>query len=205
MIKDITMLTAYFKIFKDSDKVPDIGLDFSDYRKNKILLCKNSHDKLLEYGAALTLKKGLYELGFDERITRYAIKDNGKPYFPDIPSLHFSISHAKNMAITVFSDKNVGIDCEHSKRILPDKILSRFFSRDEAEAYRKSPLKLWVIKESLSKLSGNGILGEIKKNAIPFFDETMFIGGIQLKIYTLKDYLICVSSEEHGECRFISV
>ena len=197
------MLIAYYKILNRC-VLPEIDtLDISDYRKQKIISCKNENDRLLEYGAALTIKSGLSEFCIEEKNIRYAVSETGKPYFPDYPGLHFSVSHAGNMAITVFSDKNVGIDCEHVKRIISNDILKRFFLPQEAEDYKDSPLKLWVIKESLSKLSGSGILKEGKKQNIPLFDKSITLSGIQISLSTISEHLICTASESTENCCFI--
>lgn len=199
------MLTAYYKILS-SLNLPDISeLELSEYRRSKIRLCRTPHAKLLEYAAALTLKKGLSELGLKEEKMRYALTDSGKPFFPELPELHFSISHSGDMAITVFSDKNVGIDCEHSTRKIPKNLLRRFFNDDEAAVYKDCPLKLWVIKESLSKLSGEGLIKERKRMSIPGFDQSIILNGIRIGIYNISDYIVCVSSESSEECRFISI
>lgn len=199
------MLIAYFKILHGC-ALPEIDtLEISDYRRQKILSCRDEKNRLLEYGAALTLKTGLFSLGINEKEMHYDFLENGKPYFPDYPDLHFSVSHAEDMAITVFSDKNVGIDCEPIERKISDDVLKRFFLPKEAEDYKDFPLKLWVIKESISKLSGNGILKERKNQNIPLFDKRIALNGIHISLYTISKYLICTASESAEDCRFVSL
>lgn len=93
-----------------------------------------------------------------------ACMDRGKPYFVD-SELHFSISHTKRYAFCALSETPIGIDAEEKDRKiklqLADKILSpaekqRF---DAAQDKQATLLKLWVLKEALGKLSGEGING----------------------------------------------
>ena len=93
-----------------------------------------------------------------------ACMERGKPYFVD-GGLHFSISHTKNYVFCALSHMPVGIDAEEKDRkinlLLADKILSpaekqRF---DAAQDKPAALLKLWVLKEALGKLSGEGING----------------------------------------------
>ena len=87
--------------------------------------------------------------------------DLGKPYFVG-SDLHFSISHTKNHAFCVVSQKNIGIDAEEMNRNinlrLADKILSpaektRF---DAAADKHDALLRFWVLKEAYAKLVGKG-------------------------------------------------
>ena len=41
--------------------------------------------------------------------------DKGKPYFSEIPELHFSISHSEELIAIAFSDSNCGVDIEKIK------------------------------------------------------------------------------------------
>ena len=87
-----------------------------------------------------------------------------KPYFID-KSLHFSISHTKQMAFCALSEKPVGIDAEPLDRSLDlrlaDKILSpseRIFY-DAARDKQQTLLRFWVLKEAAAKLTGEGLRG----------------------------------------------
>lgn len=99
-----------------------------------------------------------------EALPEIAVTERGKPYFPDSP-WHFSISHTKNHAFCVLSDRPVGMDAEEWDRninlALADKILSpgekaRF---DTAADKRRALLTFWVLKEAAAKLSGQGLRG----------------------------------------------
>ena len=89
---------------------------------------------------------------------------NGKPYFPDRPEIHFSLSHARTHALCALSDKQVGADIE-SPRIISERVIQFFCSPEERSFF--DPLDLWVLKESYIKLIG-GTLALVKKIRFSF-------------------------------------
>lgn len=80
---------------------------------------------------------------------------NGKPYFPERPELHFSLSHAGTHVLCAVSGKPVGADIE-SPRLVSERA-TRFFSTPE-ELRLFHPLDLWVLKESYIKLIGGTLV-----------------------------------------------
>lgn len=67
-------------------------------------------DKKLSLGAGLLLRQGLAAHGIDEQEAVIAYGENGKPYLPYYPDIHFNLSHSGGMAVAVFADTAVG--CE---------------------------------------------------------------------------------------------
>lgn len=84
----------------------------------------------------------------------------GKPYFAD-SAWHFSISHTKNHAFCVLTDRPVGIDAEEIGRSIDPNLGKRFLSGTEQTRLGHDPadalLRLWVLKEATAKHSGKGI------------------------------------------------
>ena len=76
---------------------------------------------------------------------------NGKPFFPERPDIHFSLSHAKTHVLCVLSDSPVGADIESPRYISP-RACKFFLSPEESAMF--NPLDLWVLKESYIKLIG---------------------------------------------------
>ena len=76
---------------------------------------------------------------------------NGKPYFPERPEIHFSLSHARTHVLCALSDNPVGVDIE-SPRNISDRAIRYFSSPEELSLF--DPLDLWVLKESWIKLIG---------------------------------------------------
>jgi len=75
----------------------------------------------------------------------------GKPYFPERPDIHFSLSHGHTHVLCALSGSPVGADIE-SPRVIGGKALKFFCSRRELAMF--DPLDLWVLKESYIKLFG---------------------------------------------------
>ncbi len=88
----------------------------------------------------------------------------GKPFFPDMPNLHFSISHSENVWICAFANSPVGCDVQFPVRLSSiDRIAARFFHPDEMEKMKHAPdrdlefYKIWTRKEAIVKYHGNGL------------------------------------------------
>ena len=76
---------------------------------------------------------------------------NGKPYFPEAPHVHFSLSHSRVYILCAVSDHPVGADTE-SPRFISGGSIAYFCAPEELSAF--DPLELWVLKESYIKLIG---------------------------------------------------
>ena len=76
---------------------------------------------LLQHGAREFLGEaapaGVYKVEKDEK---------GRPYFPDLPEVHFSIAHSGDMAICAVSDVPVGVDIQEWRELKAD-VAGRFF------------------------------------------------------------------------------
>ncbi|MDO5334722.1 MAG: 4'-phosphopantetheinyl transferase superfamily protein [Coriobacteriia bacterium] len=86
----------------------------------------------------------------------------GKPSLAGFPGLHFSISHSKGLALAALGDTPVGVDVQAAQ--LPSaSLLSKAFSPAERTLVESSAdpslafAHLWAKKESLLKLTGEGI------------------------------------------------
>ena len=76
----------------------------------------------------------------------------GKPYFPERPDIHFSLSHTKTHVLCAVSDSPVGVDIETVRSIRPG-VPERVCTPSELLIF--DFFDLWVLKESFIKLSGN--------------------------------------------------
>ncbi len=114
-------------------------------------------------------------------------KVNGKPYFVEHEEIYFNISHSGEYAVCVIGNTENGIDIE-GKRKNVLKIAKRFFEKNEYEWLSNEMLseddkitrflQLWTLKESYSKVTGEGIAYGIKEaifttknNTLIFADE----------------------------------
>ena len=78
--------------------------------------------------------------------------ENGKPYFPGRPDIHFSLSHTKTHVLAAISDRPVGVDIETIRPVRPG-VPERVCGPDELRNF--DFFELWVLKESFLKVTGN--------------------------------------------------
>ena len=79
----------------------------------------------------------------------------GKPYFPNRPDVHFSLSHSRTHVLCAISEQPIGVDIESERHVTERAV--RFFASPEELAHF-DPLDLWVLKESYIKLVGGKLL-----------------------------------------------
>lgn len=121
-------------------------------------------DKKLSVGAGSLLDKGLRMHGLREAEVRIGYGDNGKPYLPDYPQIHFNLAHSGRMALAAFAETEVGCDIEEIKTASP-KLAKRFFCPGEyayikgleGESQDYAFYRLWTLKESFLKATGMGL------------------------------------------------
>lgn len=114
---------------------------------------------------------------FSTEPPRIARTELGKPYFPDRPDLHTSVSHSGKYFVCALSCSPVGIDIqEHTLRkgetpenaaVRLQKIAARFFHPAEKEYIEKDTFtrfyRVWTAKEAYVKYTGRGIDGDFSK------------------------------------------
>lgn len=119
----------------------------------------------------------------DNGLLRIERHPKGKPYFPYLPDMHFSVSHSGGIFLCALSDEPVGIDIQEYKN-RPDeaercrKIAARFFHPDEVDALDADTVlafyNIWTAKEAYVKLTGDGIDGDFSGFCIFDLDEYLF-------------------------------
>ena len=144
-------------------------------RQIKILRYKLADDRKRSLGAGLIINKILNENNIDINSINYG--NNGKPYADNI---FFNVAHSGKFAFGVSSDKEVGCDVEIIKNAHLD-IAKRFFTESEYNYISKSEnssntfYKLWTIKESYIKLSGEGLRTPLNSFEININKDTITI------------------------------
>jgi 4'-phosphopantetheinyl transferase len=99
---------------------------------------------------------------------RFSEGENGKPFLPGCPSLHFNLSHCKGLALCLLSAFPCGVDAE-PKRTLREKVVRRVCSASEKTALAAAEDKdlyftrLWTLKEAYVKAIGIGISYPMKE------------------------------------------
>jgi len=123
-------------------------------RRDKMIgICSEQERRSRLAGSAL-LDLALRQTGCREQDAVYAFEDGGKPRIPALPGFHFSISHSGDTVILAVSDHPVGADVQQP-RIVSVALQKRYFTQRELAA--SDPIRLWALKESYGKLTGEGI------------------------------------------------
>ena len=139
------------------------------------------------------------------REVKIEITKSGKPFFENIAGLHFNISHSGSEVAIAFSTNPVGFDME----VLDRKrdclaIAGRFFTAEESrevkmagDSANKLFARLWTAKESMLKLSGEGLVGGLDR-AISLSDQEGRLADQRIHLARLDwaGLVACVASFE---------
>ena len=156
---------------------------------------------MLRKAACLYTGLGDSELGPIEEGTR------GKPFFPNLPDLHFSLTHSGNWWICAFGVRPLGLDLQiHRSSVPPQRLSSRFFHPDEdawltQRAYQPF-FDLWSAKESWVKYTGTGFFQDPASFSV--VDQSGVFPcrpGVFLQIIPFRpDYSLCLCTPQN--CRW---
>jgi len=117
--------------------------------------------------AYLELCRGLQlEYGITE-MPAFSYNQSGKPFLPDYPRIHFSLSHCKKAIGCYISPEPCGLDIE-GIRSAKDSLVNYCMNEEECRQIFSAPnpdvafITLWTRKEAVFKLKGTGINDNIK-------------------------------------------
>lgn len=151
-------------------------LEILPYRRRQRLL-RTREDKQLQvlcaYGALhLALQRQYDFYGFPP----IAIASEGKPYFPDYPSIQFNLSHTDGAVVCALSETPVGVDLERS-RPPAGNILHYYHVTESSDFW-----EMWVHREAIAKYHGHGFA------ALAHWDEKLEEGVICRSLSVLEGY-----------------
>lgn len=92
----------------------------------------------------------------------------GKPFFPEYPYIQFNISHSGDYVLCALGQNELGADIEHIRKA-DDRLYARVLSDRERHWLEKQAdknkafIRLWTLKESYIKATGEGLRAELKK------------------------------------------
>lgn len=152
--------------------------------------------------AEVLLEQALRELG----IQNYQIKkgSNGKPYLDNYDNLYFNISHAKEYVAIAIADFELGIDIQHIKAIsnLP-AMLNRCCTWKEKEKILEAEeechisfCRLWAIKESFLKYTGEGLSRKLDSFSIDFEKGQIEEGDAFFQWIQIEQYFLAICTKE---------
>lgn len=131
-----------------------------DWRREKVLKCKNFNDRVNRAYAYLILQYLIKsEFGVSDTAP-FIYGEHGKPYFSE-SGLFFSISHSKCAVGAAVSEIEVGFDTADHRNVR-EELAERICSPSELTAFQHLENKqrflrqLWCKKESLVKRTGEG-------------------------------------------------
>lgn len=165
----------------------------SEQRREQALRFKHEQGRKTCAAAYLLLCEGLRkEYGITERPV-FEYGEHGKPAIIGHPEIHFNLSHCREAAICVISDRPVGIDIE-SIREYRESLVHYTMNDSEVMQIKQSPspalefTRLWTMKEAVLKCSGEGIRNNLK---------TVLTGAEQIKttVCAEKNYVYSVVFE----------
>lgn len=140
---------------------------------------------------------------------------SGKPYFPDCPQLHFSISHSGEYWACAVADVNVGLDLqEHvlgknetkeEAAVRFRRMAHRFFHPLEAEFVELESFEhfftVWTAREAYVKNTGQGIDKYFSEHCVVPRDRKIdccwtALGKWFRKTEYKMNYSLCICAEE---------
>lgn len=154
-----------------SDHIDDFDLQealdaVSPQRRKQALHYRHERDQRLCIAAYRLLQQALHkEYGIDE-LPQFIYNQQGKPLLEGHPDIHFSMSHCREAAAVAVSNQPVGIDIETVEHY-SEEVARRVMNEDEMRQILSSPhpakefTRLWTMKESLYKLTGDDHGGDI--------------------------------------------
>lgn len=151
---------------KDITKLPDIRrIEHLLGRK----LLKEGLKKLYGITPAQKWRKDQDDAAWIERLLSYT--KNGKPYLKDHLDIFFNISHSGGLVACAFDHHPVGVDVGYPRRFSA-ALLDRIFTENEKNLLSSQGsqdslkeewfCRLWTLKESYVKLTGEGIAADLK-------------------------------------------
>ena len=152
-------------------------------------LCSKKAKEIVETAAFEFSGKKPCDLHFE-------MKENGKPFLPNLPDFHFNISHSENAVAVVISDREVGIDCEKIRtadmRIAKRRFTEKEYAYINADSSESDLcfFEIWTKKEAFLKQSGNGI-------TVPLNSFDVTCDALKNRFFTIEKngFMISVCSE----------
>lgn len=132
----------------------------SQSRAERTARLRNGMAKKTGIYGEVTARCALRSFEHLHRLPEPAIGENGKPYFPDMPGVHFNISHKGRFAAVALSSRPVGIDIENTA--VPGMHAIKKFTPSESEWVLRQDSEIrfavvWTRKEAYLKYTGAGL------------------------------------------------
>lgn len=173
-----------------------------EWRRQQAMSFRFLLGRVLCCEAYLLLKRGLREeFGLDMNPT-FDYIGNGKPVFREHPEIYFSLSHCRRGVLCAFGDEPVGCDIESIQEKVNDGVCHRCLNDAEIAEVNESDnpciefTRLWTMKESALKLTGEGINDEMP---MLFDGENRSRFDIETNVCASERYVYSICRYGNGE------
>ena len=121
-----------------------------------------------------------------EAVPKFRKAASGKPFFPETHMPFFNLSHSGNFVGCAVHDQEIGLDIQEITEPR-DSLIRRVCTQDELASLKSSQdfCRIWTMKESAVKLTGEGITGNFRDiltlhpdmhtHAVPLENEAGFL------------------------------
>ncbi len=136
--------------------------------------------------------------------------EQGKPFFPEQPALHCSVTHSGGFWLCALSARPLGVDLERERPVDAVKLARRFFLPEEAAYLEERPedfFLVWTAKESLVKYTGTGLAGHFTDRSV-IKDGALAgeCGGLFLRRPPFAPgFALCLCTETEPEITFLAL
>lgn len=165
------MITVYYRKvlpYPEAGELPFYLGKLETRRREKLLHMKNKRAQAVSLAAGCVLYDALCErLGLWPGVTPpFSVEygEKGKPFLPHYPELHFNLSHSGDYVCAALGDGPVGVDLQEKTEVRM-RVAERFFTASDnqrlaeckEEGRRDLFFRMWSVKESYVKLTGEGM------------------------------------------------
>ena len=186
----VFMYSSDFSSINRDSFFEDLLKTMPPYRREKVNRFYFAKDKKLSILSWALLKYALSSFGVDNFENKIGFGKYGKPFLMDSSHVYFNISHSNSVAFCVVADAEVGCDVEATSFFDWTSVANLYFTESEREYLRNNSdinefLKLWTLKESFTKLTGEGLYLSLNSFSVQIRKERIDIA------YTSKEDLKC--------------
>lgn len=200
-------------LLKDIYSIKDIPTKkpcwIEEKRWNSIQKIKTDADKRRSFVSGILLDSMCQDMGINTPV--YELTERGKPYLVGVDCA-FNISHSGDYVVLAYhaNTEPLGIDIQKvramrdgmQKRILHEMENSLLPEDSGNEVYHLN--RLWAIKESFVKMTGEGLSQDFRTVYVDFENGTVQIGEhirAQFSVWEWKsDYFLSICSKSKEEC-----
>ena len=200
-------------LLKDIRSIEDLPLEKPDWveekRWNSIHRMKTEADKKRSFASAYLLDCMCRDVGITNPVYEYTAK--GKAFLESVECA-FNLSHSGDWVVLAYhkTEEPIGVDIQRVRlmregmetRILHEKEKGQIRGNVNEDARYLN--RLWAIKESFVKMTGEGLARDFRSVYVDFEEETVTTeDGVHAKFSVWEwknDYFLSVCSEKTEEC-----